>query len=112
MNRELKTETHGGGISVLRFILRRDDGEYAVTTHIESHPGDKTRSTGVWIHRAHQFETALTDEGGCDVLPGKQCWGDGSYLAGDKVYDAWQAGGEEGLWRELENYYTLWENNA
>ena len=45
----------------------------------------------------------------CGWLNDKPCWCDGSALAGDEGFRALVERGEEGLWKELEDYYIAEE---
>lgn len=46
----------------------------------------------------------------CEWLDGKTCYGDGSALAADEVYDALIREGDDGVWRKLLEFYRSWLN--
>lgn len=41
----------------------------------------------------------------CDVLEGKCCYYDGSGLNAERIFEVLIAGGSDGVWKELEQYY-------
>lgn len=43
--------------------------------------------------------------GPCDYLDGRDCYYEGSPLNADRIFKVLVAEGDEGLWRELEDYY-------
>ena len=45
-------------------------------------------------------------ESACAYLDGKPCFYDGSGLAADRIFSVLRAEGSDGVWRELEAYYT------
>lgn len=72
-------------------------GEYRITN------GKETFDTGgepLVLPRMEKTE----DFTPCTITGGK-CYSDGSFLAGDPIFDAFLIHGEEGVWRHLEKYY-------
>lgn len=65
---------------------------------------------GVHSHSFDRREHDLDGPGDCDVLPGGQCYGDGSYLLGAKLVREWAASDwdEDVVWAELEECYDAW----
>jgi hypothetical protein len=41
----------------------------------------------------------------CDLLPGGQCYYDGSSLNAEQTFDRLLREGDEGVWKDLEEYY-------
>lgn len=41
----------------------------------------------------------------CELLDGKSCYGDGSGLQADRIFDILVKQGSDGVWEELEKYY-------
>lgn len=51
----------------------------------------------------YEGQTLLSDQ--CHILGGP-CYYDGSSLNGEPIFDVLRAEGNDGVWRELEQYYT------
>lgn len=45
------------------------------------------------------------DSRDCDLLPGGKCYYDGSGLNADDTYQFLLEGGDEAVWKDLQNYY-------
>lgn len=60
---------------------------------------------GVDYHSKTKIHDWQTPVDGCRLTGADECYGDGSALAGDKVFEALIARGGEGVWVELEEWY-------
>lgn len=64
----------------------------------------------VGIHRAtpfpHDPEAEFNTRGKCELLPGGECYWDGSYTAADPILKAFIEEGEEPVWKELAGWYS------
>ena len=58
----------------------------------------------------YEGQTCLQDE--CEYLDGKPCYYDGSALQADRVFVRLLEEGDEGVWKELAEYYESMFGNA
>ncbi len=47
-----------------------------------------------------------SSSGECDWLDGKKCYSDTSFCYADEVFAALVSGGDEAMWKELEEFYN------
>lgn len=52
------------------------------------------------------YEDQLPMSDSCEYLDGHECYYDGSGLNAERIYDVLLKEGSEGVWRELEEYYS------
>lgn len=65
------------------------------------------------LHCAEKLEDYWYDgSAGCEWLDGRACYGDSSYLAGDRAFAALTEGGSEAVFAVLKEFYESWIEGA
>lgn len=87
--------------SSIRFIAMSDDEDIAVSLSVEADcDGDFVGYSLTY----HKEPPEMADECmvyPCDILPGKECYGDGSWETGRIIFSEWVAKGEVD-WKTLD----------
>lgn len=65
------------------------------------------QTRGCYSHSPTKDRDYWTGPGECNILGGP-CYGDGGYMASDKVFAAMVEEGSDGLWREMRQLYDSW----
>lgn len=106
LERSTERKTHPrDGRDVIFFTVRGEEG--AVQWTDRGTGRDREAAAPVVIHGAAPTNEFTAEHGAqeCDVLPGGRCYPDQGYRGGQECYDLYQAGGEDALFAELEQWY-------
>ena len=111
------SKNYGISSMTVRFVLIGDEGavQFVLLTgwHLK-HVREEFASRGLTgvmpsdlgyhsYQPCYEGQQPITEA--CEYLGGSPCYYDGSALAADRVFEIFLAGGEEALWKELEDYY-------
>lgn len=111
-------KNYGIGSMSIRFVLIGEHGavqfllftgwhlEHVRKEHCDSPYFGEPMAADLGYHSyepQYEGQSAITDS--CPYLNGAPCYYDGSGLAAERVFETFLSGGEEALWKELEEYY-------